>query len=401
MYSLLAITTSRMRWLSLCKVEGPMAPERFVVKSIRALRRFLESGQAPDDRVLMDLAFLTMTEFFTGKIRSGIYTKLIKDFVIACGGFPRLDPFVGYILIATDWKISATFMKAPIFDFLSCPALLGLDLADCVDDKSRERALQEVLKSLDPRVMIRVKNSIALQEVVGTIHRLNVPLCEEICRYVTRYQRLQYRWCAQCLRVRDERCADPEIGDQVMAADLLDQRTKTLGFRIWLWHVTMSFSDSETLSTDLVQSASNCFAGDCAEMLRCLASAESLLQDTDWMLDQRTLLWKLALAVTVAPKTDDMIYVTTAIRRVGQGLNIETRETFHKALSDFWPFDRFESFNLDKILQIITGREANKAFKIYRPSQDRLISFTTTELLSLKQNMLSYATLKAEDVSVS
>ena len=384
-YALLAVATSRMRWLSMSNSHSPVAPEKFVIWSIRALRRFLDSGNRPDSSVLMDLAFLTLAEFFAGSVRSGIYWQLIKDFVIACGGFRKLSPFVSHTLIATDWKISAAFVKPLVFDFEAYPALLGLD-----EDKDVNAAIEEAVKCLDPRVMIRVRNSMTLAEVINAINRLHTSKSAEICDYITGYQRKQYRYCAQCLRLRNEQSMDVETPEKVSGADLLDQRTKAIGFRLWLWQIALTFVDPTTLYAKLSHAAAARFANDCAQMLDFLSRANSLLQGTHWMLDPKTLLWKLVLALLVTERSETRANAVAALRKVATELHVTSAADLEEALAVSLPLDRLNGYDLTDIMKTINDKkdpesagQSTQALQEKKPANPHRLQFSEAEHAAL------------------
>ena len=363
--SLMAVTTSRMRWLKLSQSQASaMAPETFVIKSIRALRMFLDSGLPPNEKVLQSLAFLTLAEFFAGSVRSGVYWKLIRQLVIAAGGFGKISPFVSHILIATDWKVSAAFVKPPIFDFTKSPGLLGIDNIKSSDTGIEDAILYATL-TMDPRVRVRVNNSVTLFKVINAIHSMPQEITDRICKYVSHFQAIQYVYCAHCLRTVDSSSSQPSSSDQIANIDLLEQRTKALAFRLWLWNITLGFARDSVSMTVLEQHKAE-FVGDCSEMLANLAHAEQVLRGTDWQLDQKTLVWKLAVAMSVAVKTEEVTLATVLMRRVTSALGIASATELEQYLSGQLPLGRLPNFDAMRIMQQVNPqrkvKDAHEAF---------------------------------------
>ena len=357
--SLMAVVTSRMRWLKLSKGETVAeAPETFVIKSIRALRIFLNSGLPPNEKVLQSLAFLTLAEFFSGSVRSGVYWSLIKQLVFAAGGFGKISPFVSHILIATDWKVSAAFVKTPIFDFVKSPGLLGID-GDTCSDIDIEDTIACAISTMDPRVQVRVKNSVTLFRVIDTVHSLPRQTADRVCEYVSQFQAIQYVYCAHCLRSIDSSASSPRSSESIENADLLEQRTKALAFRLWLWNIVLDFAQESLPITKLEQYGAE-FTNDCSDMLKALAYADQSLQGTDWQLDQKTLVWKLVLAISVTLKSEELTFAALLLRRVTSALGIISPTELDQYLSGQLPLGQIKNFDTTRIMQMVNGQRKLK-----------------------------------------
>lgn len=393
LFSLLAVSSSRMRWLSQHKIEGPLAPENFVIKSIRALRGFLDSGQPPNDRILMDLAFLTLTEFFAGSKRSNVYWQMIKTFVVACGGFGKLSPFVSHILIATDWKVAAANVSPPTFDVYSCPGLLGLEVPPDIGRQALHELITDALKTLDPRVMIRIKNVISLNEIVQAICALPSPHPFQICQHVQQYQALVYRYCATCLRPRETRSNNPKSSPQVVSADLLDQRTKSLAFRLWLWQVALAFLDSAALYT-ATQKATQQLSDDCSQTMKCLTYADNLLSVSDWRLDPETTLWKLVLVLAAPVESKDKRGTVLLLRKIATELKISTREDLELALSGQLPLELVQGYDADEIVKLIAEPSVIEVLEVLEAQNDKNQDRGMEHLLHFQFSEVEHQVLK-------
>ena len=105
---LLAAASSRMQFVSGYHVQKGAEPERFALKAIQALRNGFTSGYRAEDRgrYALDLAYLVLTEVYTGAATRSIYWNLIRDYIVACGGFTKIDAFPAFFVCATDLLVS-------------------------------------------------------------------------------------------------------------------------------------------------------------------------------------------------------------------------------------------------------------------------------------------------------
>ena len=105
---LLAAASSRMQFVSGYHIQKGAEPERFALKAIQALRNGFTSGYRAEDRgrYALDLAYLVLTEIYTGSTTRSIYWDLIRNYIVVCGGFTRMDTFPAFFVCATDLLVS-------------------------------------------------------------------------------------------------------------------------------------------------------------------------------------------------------------------------------------------------------------------------------------------------------
>ena len=125
MYSLLAASTARMKFVTADRLDRIDRPEQFLAKAIVSLRRYLEQGAKITQQVILDMFFLATVEIYSRNFEGArAHLCIIKHLVAKLGGLGRLDLWACEMIWNCDMVAACFVGGKPLFDSLPDPGPL-------------------------------------------------------------------------------------------------------------------------------------------------------------------------------------------------------------------------------------------------------------------------------------
>jgi hypothetical protein len=352
-YALLAISACRMQLVNRIQPQQKGAKDLFTLKAIRALRQHLLLKLQVTDRLILDVCFLALNEFYgPSGIRLDVYWLMMQHFVITRGGFANIDLFTSHFCVAADLLIAAATFTVPTFDFYKHPELLGLEIPPAREQADIMDMVADVISNLEPRLRIACLESISMADIITRTHRLPEPAVSGTTGVVKENMVLIYKLLTIAAIPK---CGRPEtvgVNHQAMTADGLAYHSRMLAYRIWLWYVSLNF-----LSADIskqVTVASSCpVLGWVSELHKSLGRAQSMFMKTNWAIQDDVVLWISALGILVSENADDLVSYINQFRSVASIFGIDDPDHLWETLSAFPPLGRVRTDRLNRLWPLL------------------------------------------------
>lgn len=368
-YALLAFAGRRMQRIDRIQTHQQKGTkDLYTLKAIQALRQHLLLNQKINDRLVLDLSFLALNEFF-GPLgaRQDVYWQMMQHFVIACGGFTSIDLFTAHFCVAADVLIAATTLTPPTFDFLESPELLGLKISAIEQQGAIQDMVIEAISNFPPRLRVACLESVSMTDFITTVRRLPVPAVDGITGIISENAVLLYRLLVMASIPRMDLPENPGNSHQAMTADGLAFHSRFLAYKIWLWYSALKFLDQETVSH--INTGGTCPVSTwVSEMFKSLDRALGLFLKTSWAIREDLVLWMSALGILISTDAPDLISYIDQFRSIANSIGIDGPDHLQGLLAPFPPLDRVRTNRMDRLWLLL--QRADGTWSKYSPSTD-------------------------------
>jgi hypothetical protein len=361
--SLLAASVARMRFVSGFHVEKGTEPEVFVVKAIQALRHAISAGQPVENRsrLVLDIAYLTLPELYgSSPTRSSVYWKLMRDSVIACGGFNNMAPHHAFISVAIDLLVSEATLTFPAFDFVKYPGLLGLSrpFDNMEQIFTLEYLIWQETSPGESRVRSKAAQTVLFSCVLKLIHCLPAIAFTKTKLYVRK--NLARMWAFTTAAAQPHHHNQPPSSSPIaLTADIFSMRARETAYAIWIWHIAASFCPVRPYLANylsiLPSGVALYVSNACNQTYEYLSSAEDLFGQTDWQLRDDIKFWISAVGVLVSETDELRAQYSASFSQACRNMRIHSREeltTMFKKPSQL-PLDRIARYGTDRLFDLI------------------------------------------------
>jgi hypothetical protein len=346
--ALLAASACRMKHISGLSFERDDVPELHTLKAIQALRKFVQANEPITDRVILDLFFLSLAEFYNkNHVGSKVHYQIMKQFVINLGGFAKLEPFIAWFVLSADYLLAASTVTAPVFDFTREPRLLGIKLLTTADKV--EMAILRSILHLEPRMQNLIKDNISLAQVVAHLHQLPQFALSRVTQLVEQNGTIVYRLITMPLKV----CGNQTPAQLLQAriADRLVSRSRHLAFVMWMWYSALGITD-DISTLDLTQ-ATRLMSSYTAEMRASLDYAGQILPATACTVRNDLLLWLHALGMLISPIEQDVSFHISGFVRTAVAMKICSYDQLESVLSSYLPLEQIPDYSLNSCYNLL------------------------------------------------
>jgi hypothetical protein len=347
-YALLAFAARRMQRIDRIQMQQQKGvKDLYTLKAIQGLRQHLLLNRKITDRLILDLSYLALNEFFgPTRTRQDVYWNMMQHFVTVCGGFINVDLFTSHFCVAADVLIAATTLTLPTFDFFKCPELLGLKIPDEKQQRSNDMVM-DAISNFPPRLRIACLESVSMGDFMATIRRLPVPTVSAIIEVVEENSVIIYKLLIMASNPRLDQPDNPGNNHQAMTADGLAFHSRFLSYKIWLWFSTLKFLDEKLQQAN--KSTTSLVSNWVSEMSKTLDRAQGLFLKTNWAMREDLVLWMSALGILVSTDAEDVLSYINQFRFVAGSVVIDNQAHLQKILSPFPPLDRVRTDRLDRL----------------------------------------------------
>jgi len=338
--SLLAVVAQRIRLLNHAPLDPVNSPEYFSLRAVRSLRETFSSTQLPAARVVLDISYLILAELYRPPpARSTLYRSMNRDLIIAFGGLPNIDPFIGQAALAYEYFTAQSELSIPILNPLRDCRLLGI--SDDVLEGETVPLAAKVTSKLSFRVRILVEELNYLAQLAEALQQFPLSVVHNIWSFARHSTVQHHQLNAAALQQRGKAVNLESVTMQstVMSADGLWMHLRQQAHRVWLWHSTLSFHNPGGWSPDMKPIVSPDFIErDASKFPEILTRIDSMLVETGWMMRKDVEMWIACLGYLVATTHNVLTSCARWMLKIADDLSIDSENVFRKALVIHLPF---------------------------------------------------------------
>lgn len=380
MYALLAATSRRMKSFTDITFSQTAAPEYFMAKALRALRKKVSENEHYHARVVLDICFLAIAEMFTiNRIESEVYSRLSRHIIASVGGFSNINPIIGHLTASFDYICAAHGVQLPSFTIYDYPELFPMSLGPgftATEDAVRSKLVAE-FSLYNPKAFVLLNSGLALSQTVAEIHQI-LPLSilsdfRSYCRAAVK----QLYFVLAVIFGSDSNKDNPKASVRdVQMADMLSVHLRSCAFNIWLWYSSVGclLQSSPHVPNPQPPPVIIRFI---PEMWRLIMQIRLLLTDSNWTMQREPLLWILAVGyLTSAWELDQRWYQELFIENALE-LHIHDEKSLETVLAKSPRLDFIDILYLDKLSSLLQ-----------LPSTDEQVYILPSQCLQISQHYI-------------
>jgi len=339
MYTLLAASTGRLKFVLKVPLARTDSPEYCITKAIQHLRRYFATYPPPSEAVIFDLGALSTFERYVENYAGArAHLRMIKHLVESLGGFQNISPLLRSLCWMRDLLIAGNIADCPIFPLVWDPG------------------------EFPPAGMAEVLNDLASQRVVATSSGLlqyatsfQADFCAIIIDFVQWVRVVQHSHCTAIARAMNH--AWVTLRAHALAHRLLSSSSNapTSVFSSPIFqstlqqyiHLALAVYLSNLAASLALDSNGNraAFAGDILprniHRFREALGKLSLTHESQWERHQELLFWFSCLGAQLATSEYDRNWFIHIGRRYARVLAISTSEQLAAILGKY--LCRFDS----------------------------------------------------------
>lgn len=338
------------------KVKHIELPELYSYKAVAALRKTLTDSPHISERMVLDLAYLILSDYHTdAHTRTDVYGKLGRDLIVRLGGLHKLQPFTARAYTAYDYTAAISSLTLPTMDPFRDVALFGLNPAMPADVTTRKIA--EILARSEPRLRNELTFEHFLYNTFERAFALPETAFAQFKQYAQANTRKLYPIMAgslESISSTTETCSlrQPSVGNDrevVLIADELQAQTRALMSQAWLWYVALSFlgykrengsTEYPWIEADHLYRTPKHILSAIPLVWQNLDRVQDLLQGTGWRVQHDRRLWFICLGYLLSATEDVQRQYRSRFVRQARIMSIHTHETLQKSLAMLAPLDR-------------------------------------------------------------